>query len=137
MTTLNPNQIEGAPSKDSRRGRGANNQRLHVSDAGSVPFAVPVAVRAPKVHETEKPTRGGESVPEATHCGQLPGCLPKGRTIDDLLTFPKEAAIWLQQSESWCVKHEHCLPGVIIESQKVKRFHPRTYLERSLPPKRK
>jgi hypothetical protein len=57
------------------------------------------------------------------------GALPKGYTIDDLLTLP-QAAQWLDVSPSWLRKRARVLPGVVIESAKVKRFHPRSYLER-------
>jgi hypothetical protein len=60
------------------------------------------------------------------------GQLPKGCTIDDVISFPKDAAKWLGQSLDWVKKHQYNLPGVIHESRKVKLFHPRTYIERRL-----
>jgi len=58
--------------------------------------------------------------------------LPNGCTLDDLIRFPEEAAVWMQVSPKWLVRRQHILPGVIIESNKVKRFHPRTYLDKRL-----
>lgn len=57
------------------------------------------------------------------------GALPKNHTIDDVLTF-EQAARWLDVAPSWLEKRARTLPGVIIESNKVKRFHPRTYLDK-------
>lgn len=58
-------------STESRHGRGANNKRLHVSDAGSVSNAEPIAVRSPEVDQISKPTDRGEEMPTAARCGQL------------------------------------------------------------------
>lgn len=58
--------------------------------------------------------------------------LPRGRTIDDVIQFPEEAALWLGQSVDWVRKRKHVLPGVIIESREVALFHPRTYLDKRL-----
>lgn len=55
--------------------------------------------------------------------------LPPGCTIDDVLTFPEEAAIWFGVSEDFLRKRQDTLPGVIIESERAKFFHPRTYLD--------
>jgi hypothetical protein len=55
--------------------------------------------------------------------------LPKGVTVDDVIDFPHEAAVWLNQSEDWVMKRRDVLPGVIKESNKVRLFHPRTYLD--------
>ena len=60
------------------------------------------------------------------------GALPKGCTVDDVIRFPREAAVWLGQTVDWTAKQKHVLPGVIIESQKVVLFHPRTYLDKRL-----
>lgn len=60
------------------------------------------------------------------------GALPKGCTVDDVIRFPDEAAKWLRQSVDWVKSHQHTLPGVIVESERVKLFHPRTYIERRL-----
>ncbi len=58
--------------------------------------------------------------------------LPPGKTIDDVISFPSQAAKWLGLPEDWVKSHQSNLPGVIVESQRVKLFHPRTYLNRRL-----
>lgn len=65
------------------------------------------------------------------------GALPKNCTTDDLITFPKQAATWLDVTVGWARKNQDILPGVIVESNKVKRFHPRTYLDVRLRRNRK
>lgn len=60
------------------------------------------------------------------------GALPKGCTVDDVIEFPGEAARWLGVEEEWLERNQHKLPGVIRESQRVKFFHPRTYLDKRL-----
>lgn len=62
---------------------------------------------------------------------QRPGCLPPGKTEDSILTR-EEFRIWQGFTEGWLSKHIRRLPGVIRESKKVVRIHPRTYLERRL-----
>lgn len=56
--------------------------------------------------------------------------LPEGCNDPDLvlLSFPEGAAAYLGQSIEWVRRRQHTLPGVIIESQTVKKFHPKTYL---------
>ena len=51
--------------------------------------------------------------------------------LDDLLT-PAEFGQWIGQSESWVRRRLASLPGVIRESRKHIRIHPRTYLEKRL-----
>lgn len=60
------------------------------------------------------------------------GSLPKGCTVDDVISFPNEASKWLGLPVPWLKKHQHNLPGVIHESERVKLFHPRTYIDRRL-----
>jgi hypothetical protein len=60
------------------------------------------------------------------------GALPKGCTVEDVITFPEQAAEWLGQSVDWTRKRRRTLPGVINESNKVVLFHPKTYLTRRL-----
>lgn len=57
------------------------------------------------------------------------GALPKGCTVHDVISFPKEAAKWLGLPEAWVKKHHASLPGVIRETERVKLFHPQTYIE--------
>lgn len=59
---------------------------------------------------------------------QIPGQLPAGYTLDSLLT-PSQFACWRQEPESTIRKRLAAMPGVIIESRKCIRIHPRTYLE--------
>lgn len=58
--------------------------------------------------------------------------LPQGCTVDDVIDFPDEAARWLNVTPVWAVKHQDALPGVIHETRKTKKFHPRTYLDKRL-----
>jgi hypothetical protein len=51
--------------------------------------------------------------------------------LDDLLT-PAEFAAWLGESENWVRRRLASLPGVIRESRKHIRIHPRTYVEKRL-----
>ena len=55
----------------------------------------------------------------------------KAINLDDLLT-PAQFAIWIGESESWVRRRLASLPGVIRESRKHIRIHPRTYLEKRL-----
>jgi hypothetical protein len=117
-----------------RRDRGANNKRLPVSEAALVAFAAPIAGAQPEVHETlnPNPTRDGqgEGVPMAVPCGQLPGCLPNGFTLDSLLTR-EQFCIWRGVSLEWLKARIGLLPGMVNESRQNPRVHPRTYLEKS------
>lgn len=56
--------------------------------------------------------------------------LPPGCNDPDLvlLSFPEGAAAYLGQSVAWVIERQHSLPGVIIESTHVRKFHPKTYL---------
>ena len=55
----------------------------------------------------------------------------KAINLDDLLT-PAQFAAWIGETESWVRRRLASLPGVIRESRKHIRIHPRTYLERRL-----
>ncbi len=55
----------------------------------------------------------------------------KNFDLDSLLT-PAEFGRWIGQSESWVRRRLSTLPGVIRESRKHIRIHPRTYLEKRL-----
>lgn len=126
--TIFPPQKEcSRRSTKARRDRGAYSKRLHVGDAELVSFAVPIAGKQPKAHETVDPTRDGDAVPKVASRG-----LPPGLTVDDVIQFPDEAAAWLGVTRGWIVEHQHNLPGVIRESERVKFFHPRTYLDKRL-----
>lgn len=61
---------------------------------------------------------------------QLPGCLPRGFTIDSMLT-PDQFCIWQQVGRAWFKARRKKLPGVKIHSREMIRIHPRTYLERT------
>ena len=55
------------------------------------------------------------------------------RTIDlDALLTPEQFAQWVGESELWVRRRLASLPGVIRESRKHVRIHPRTYLEKRL-----
>ena len=56
---------------------------------------------------------------------------PRSINLDDLLTVEQFAA-WQGIEESWVRKRLSKLPGVISESRKHIRIHPRTYLEARL-----
>ena len=64
--------------------------------------------------------------------GQLPGCLPRGFTLDSLLTV-QQFAVWRQKSVD-AVKAELRLlkKCVFQQSQKDRRIHPRSFLEFNL-----
>ena len=51
--------------------------------------------------------------------------------LDALLT-PAEFGRWIGETESWVRRRLASLPGVIRESRKHIRIHPRTYLEKRL-----
>ena len=122
-------------STRARRDRGANNIRLTVSESAPVAFAAPIADRTPEAHETSNPipTRDGkgEGVPKDAVSGQLPGCLPPGYTLDSLLDR-QQFCIWRRVSLEWLKPRADMLPGIVKESQKVWRIHPRSYLENSM-----
>lgn len=58
---------------------------------------------------------------------QLPGQLPKGATLDALLTV-EQFAVWVQQTPRTCRENLNITPGV-IGNRSAARVHPRTYLE--------
>lgn len=60
------------------------------------------------------------------------GALPKGCTIDDVISFPSQAAKWLGVEEEWLRKRAAITPGVIVETRETMVFHPRTYIEKKL-----
>ncbi len=62
---------------------------------------------------------------------QRPGCLPIGATLDSLLTR-EEFCIWRRVGLNWFSARRGRLPGVINESRKSARVHPRTYLEKAV-----
>ena len=62
---------------------------------------------------------------------QLPGCLPKGYSLDSLLT-PQQFMIWRGVKRTWWSAHGRLMPGVVKESRGTFRVHPRTYLEKQL-----
>src|SRR6185503_3722845 len=96
-----PRKAISRVATEARRDRGANSKRLPCSEAAPVAFTAPIAARIPEAHETLKlkPTRDGdgEGVPKVVRCGQLPGCLPDGYTLDSLLTV-EQFAVWRQKS---------------------------------------
>ena len=55
----------------------------------------------------------------------------KNINLDDLLT-PAQFGKWIGESESWVRRRLGSIPGVIRESRKHIRIHPRTYLEKRL-----
>ena len=59
------------------------------------------------------------------------GTPKSSKGLDDLLTL-KEAALWLRVPLGWLERRARILPGIIIESNKVKRFYPRGYLNARL-----
>jgi hypothetical protein len=118
-------------STEPRHDRGANNKRLPRSEAPLVGFTAPIARHASEVHETSNPTRDGDGVPKSVSRGQLPGCLPAGHDLDSLLTR-EEFCIWRRVSLEWLKPRADMIPGVVRESQKVWRVHPRTYLEKTV-----
>lgn len=62
---------------------------------------------------------------------QKPGQLPDGATLDTLLT-PEQFAVWRNQPIATLRKKLATLPGVIAESRKFIRVHPRTFLAKSV-----
>jgi len=62
---------------------------------------------------------------------QLPGNLPEGASLDSVLTVEQFAA-WQQTPVATIRKKLAVMPGVIRESRKHVRIHPRTYLETRL-----
>lgn len=128
---LFPIQEAGAPAKESRRGRGAYNSRLTVNESEPVSFVAPITVRSPEVDQISKPTDHGQEMPTASRCGQLPGCLPDGYTLDSLLTT-EQFRIWLQVSVDWFKSRRKRIVGKIQFSQKMVRIHPRSFLEKRL-----
>ena len=61
---------------------------------------------------------------------------PDSVNLDSLMTVP-EFAVWLGVSELWVRKRLRLMPGVIRESRKTVRIHPRTYLESRTNPKKR
>jgi hypothetical protein len=55
----------------------------------------------------------------------------KNINLDDLLS-PAQFGRWIGESESWVRRRLGSIPGVIRESRKHIRIHPRTYLEKRL-----
>jgi hypothetical protein len=62
---------------------------------------------------------------------QIPGCLPHGYDLDSLLTV-EQFSVWQQSPESTTRKRLSVTPGVIRQSRKSVRIHPRTFLELTL-----
>lgn len=62
-------------------------------------------------------------------CQQLPGCLPRGFTLDSALTV-EQFCRWQQVSRDWFKARKRKLAGVQIHSRKMVRIHPRTFLEK-------
>ena len=62
---------------------------------------------------------------------QKPGSLPPDATLDSLITR-EEFCIWQRCGRNWFAARKHLLPGVIVQSRKSIRVHPRTYLEKAL-----
>lgn len=62
---------------------------------------------------------------------QLPGCLPKGYTLDSMLT-PEQFCLWIGEGKRWWSARRNLLPGIIMESRQHYRIHPRTYLDKRL-----
>lgn len=80
------------------------------------------------------PGRGGEqtTLPEnESTASRLDAQVAKAINLDDLLT-PAQFAAWIGETESWVRRRLASMPGVIRESRKHIRIHPRTYLERRL-----
>lgn len=126
-----PVQKARARANEPRLDRGANNKRLPCSEAALVAFTAPIVAHTPEAHETLTPTRDGEGVPTVVRCGQLPRCLPAGYSLDSLLTR-EEFCIWRRVSLEWLKPRVRILPGVVIESQKVFKIHPRSYLDKAI-----
>ena len=62
---------------------------------------------------------------------QPPGALPSGCNLDSMLTV-EQAAIWQQVPLATFRKRLASMPGVVRESRKFIRIHPRTYLQKRL-----
>lgn len=62
---------------------------------------------------------------------QYPGQLPKGASLDSLLTVG-QFAVWQQRAESTVRAELPVTPGVIARSRENVRIHPRTFLAVSL-----
>ena len=62
---------------------------------------------------------------------QHAGNLPDGASLDAMLTV-EQFALWQQVPVATIRKKLGAMPGVIVESRKHVRIHPRTYLERRL-----
>ena len=62
---------------------------------------------------------------------QIPGCLPRGFDLDSMLT-PEQFCAWRGVGREWFGSRIGMLPGVIRESRKAIRIHPRTYLDKSV-----
>jgi hypothetical protein len=81
---------------------------------------VPVALKYRREHSQQQ------------KCGLWKDAMnPKNVNLDDLLT-PAEFGEWIGESESWVRRRLGSIPGVIRESRKHIRIHPRTYLEKRL-----
>jgi len=65
---------------------------------------------------------------------QVPGNLPRGATLDSLLT-PEEFCIWQKCGRDWFASRSRTLPGIVRHSKKHVRIHPRSYLETSVKTK--
>jgi hypothetical protein len=65
-----PQKERASRSTEARRDRGANSNRLPRAEAALVAFSAPIAQHNSEVHETSKPTRGGDGVPKIVLCGQ-------------------------------------------------------------------
>ena len=65
-----------------------------------------------------------------TEIKQAPGCLPRGYTLDSMLT-PEQFCKWIQVGVDWFSARHEKLPGVKAHSRKMIRIHPRTYLEQT------
>lgn len=59
---------------------------------------------------------------------QRPGSLPVGATLDSLLTL-EEFCVWQRCGRTWFAARRHRLPGVVQQSRKAVRIHPRSYLD--------
>lgn len=64
---------------------------------------------------------------------QIPGSLPRGFTLDSLLTV-EQFAVWRQKAVETVRDELPTTAGVIKRTKKDQRIHPRTYLEQSMKP---
>ncbi|MDE2106338.1 MAG: hypothetical protein KGL39_54465 [Patescibacteria group bacterium] len=62
---------------------------------------------------------------------KIPGSLPRGYTLDSLLTVDQFAK-WQQVADSTARSAMPTMKGVIRRSREWQRIHPRTYLELTL-----